>query len=158
MEGSVKKTLDVQPLPAAEVLTDIESTHEQTSEVVEQTPVVEAPVQQQPVTPVTPVAAPVVEKDPELVQVEDILSEGLQDFYKELPQDLKPAFKAKGEEVARTILVWRQEAKLVASRVLRLIREWLGMAPKLNKHYLEQESKIKTDHILALAESDHLLG
>lgn len=102
--------------------------------------------------PTTPQAT-VAPKDPQLVQVESVLSEGLEDLYKGLPPNMKPQFKAKGEEVATQINVWMQEAKLAAKKVLHLIREWLGMVPQMNKHYLEQESKIKTDRIMQLAET-----
>ena len=40
----------------------------------------------------------------------------------------------------------------MAHKVLRLIREWLGMIPRVNAHYLEQQSKIKTDQVMRLAQ------
>lgn len=89
-------------------------------------------------------------KDPQQIAVEKTLAGDLVDVYKSLPPNLKPAFKAKGEEVAVTITGWMHETKIVAKKVLRLIKEWLSMIPQVNKHYLEQESKIKTDHIMGL--------
>ncbi len=104
-----------------------------------------------------PVQAPITEsapvhKDPHLKVVERTLAGDLVDVYKALPPDLKPAFKAKGEEVAQTINGWMRETKIAAKQVLKLIKEWLSMIPKVNRHYLEQESKIKTDHIMGLYE------
>ena len=81
-----------------------------------------------------------------------MLSEDLGELYQQLPPNVKPAFRAKGEEVARTIREWAAEAKLKAGNVLRLIRDWLGMIPNVNKFYLAQESKIKTDQIMSLAQ------
>jgi len=96
--------------------------------------------------------------DPELQRIEDALADGLADVYKTLPPSLKPAFKKKGEEVAHIIQLWIHEAKLSAHKVLRLIREWLGMIPRVNPYYLEQQSKIKTDQVIRIAESEHDLG
>ncbi|HBU27566.1 TPA: hypothetical protein DEB00_00425 [Candidatus Uhrbacteria bacterium] len=160
MEGDVKKPVERLPVLVQEQFVSPELTTERRG--VEVTQEVSEKISSQAVQPATPVvivpvATPAMKKDPQLVEVESILSEGLNEIYGNLPQQVKPAFRAKGEEVAQTILLWKQEAKLVASRVLRLIRDWLRMVPKLNKHYLEQESKIKTDHILALAEPDHFL-
>lgn len=95
--------------------------------------------------------APKAEKSTELIAIESILSDGLTDLYRTLPPAVQPAFKAKGEEVAMTIQTWMQEAKLKAKRVLKLLREWLSMAPNINKHYLEQASKIKKDQVMELA-------
>jgi hypothetical protein len=91
--------------------------------------------------------------DAELKKIEGILSEGLGDIYKTLPDDIKPAFKTKGEEVAQTIRSWIDDAKIAAAKVLKLIREWLKMVPGINKYYLEQESKIRADKIIAFAAS-----
>ena len=103
---------------------------------------------------IQPIQALVAPKDETLVEIESTLAEGLEDVFKNLPPNLKPAFKAKGEEVALTIKSWMDEAKIVAQKVLKLIREWLGMVPNVNKYFLEQESKIKRDHIMALAKRD----
>ncbi len=87
--------------------------------------------------------------------VEDILSDGLREVYLALPADRKQAFKQKGEAVARTItdMILHGVAKVKA--VWRLLREWLGSLPGMNKYFLEQEIKIKTDRVMMLAESAH---
>lgn len=103
------------------------------------------------------VVAPVqelVQRDPELVRIESVLSNNIGDLYSALPQDIKPLFKAKGEELAGKIQVMMMDAKMVAGKVLKLIRAWLGMVPNINKLYLEQESKIKTDKIMELSKKD----
>lgn len=155
MEGGLKKSVEARPAATPEVASVPEQTREQEGGHESQTAVQEQ-VQEQvvPQAPAVVPAAPVAPaKDPQLQQIEDVLSEGLGDLYQSLPPNVQPTFKAKGEEVANQINAWAREAKLVAKNVLSLIREWLGLAPRLNKHYLEQESKIKTDRIMQLAES-----
>ncbi|NQV11931.1 hypothetical protein HQ524_01065 [Candidatus Uhrbacteria bacterium] len=115
-----------------------EQVDEQMSDVAEA-----APVQATPPTAII--------KDPQLVKIESILSEDMGELYTGLPPDVKPVFKAKGEEVANKIQVMFASAQVAAKKVLKLIREWLGVAPNINKFYLEQESKIKTDQIMELA-------
>ncbi len=100
-------------------------------------------------------AAPVV-NDPRskmLKEIESILSDGLQDIYTALPADRKQSFKQKGELVANAItdLVVRGGVKVKA--IWKLITDWLGSLPGMNKYFLEQEIKIKTDRVMAFAES-----
>lgn len=115
----------------------------------------EQPVPQRPV-PVVPVmvqapAAP--DKDEVLQRVEDILSTGLAEIYGSLPEAKKPIFRAKGEEVASLIHNMIASGKVKVHAVLRAIRDWLHMIPGVNKFFLEQEAKIKTDSILAYSDT-----
>jgi hypothetical protein len=41
---------------------------------------------------------------------------------------------------------------------LKLIREWLLIIPGVNKYFLEQEAKIKTDKIQQLYEREHAVA
>ena len=108
-----------------------------------------------PSTPAAPApSAPPLQKDPETALIENILAEGLEDAYKSMPPDLQIKFKAKGEETAGKIRVLIESAKAKAKTILGLIRDWLKMIPGVNKFFLEQEAKIKTDKILARAESE----
>lgn len=107
------------------------------------------------VAPVVAVPITIAQKDERLLEIESTLAEGLEALFMNLPPEAKPAFKEKGEEVAQTIKTWMDDAKLVARKVLKLIREWLGMVPNVNKYFLEQESKIKRDHIMELAKRGH---
>jgi hypothetical protein len=149
---------EVKPLPQAEVLSSPETQGEVATDVrVESTPRQENISEDVPqMTPVAqPVAAPdQTVKDEQLQQIEEMLSEDLGDLYKQLPPNVQPVFKAKGEEVAQTIRTWIQETKITARKVLGLIREWLGLIPNVNKFYLEQESKIKTDKIMELSSTN----
>lgn len=107
------------------------------------------------VAPVVAVPITIAQKDERLLEIESTLAEGLEELFMNLPPEAKQAFKAKGEEVAQTIKTWMDDAKLVARKVLKLIREWFGMVPNVNKYFLEQESKIKRDHIMELAKRGH---
>lgn len=97
-----------------------------------------------------PVAAPPVQKDEMTLRVEKILEEGLGDYFATMPDDAKKRFHDKGDVVAVEIagLVQRFGAK--AKKVLQLIHDWLLTIPGVNKFFLEQEAKIKTDQILEL--------
>lgn len=99
-----------------------------------------------------PTAPQVVAKDIILNQVEELLSDDLLGLYSELPAATQAEFKTKGEEVASKIQQMIKSARVVAKEVLDLIVSWLRIIPGVNKFFLEQEAKIKTDKILALAE------
>lgn len=93
-------------------------------------------------------------KDPVLKRVEEILEQGLVETYLALPPDLKQKFKTKGEETAGKIQQMIASAKLQAGKVVRLIVSWLRLIPQVNRFFLEQDAKIKTDRIIALAERE----
>lgn len=115
-----------------------------------------APVEDVPVatttttqtTDVQPVAPVIVTKSPELVAVEKILSDGLEELYSKLPENRKAEFKQKGEQAASAIEKLLQSAKVQVKKVVSIIRDWLLMIPGVNKFFLEQEIKIKTDKLL----------
>ncbi len=96
----------------------------------------------------------VKEKSETFKQIEDILSEGLDQAYEELPDDLKKEFRKKGEETASKIEVLVSQAKVVVYKIVDLIKSWLSIIPGVNKFFLEQETKIKTERILGLAEKN----
>lgn len=85
-------------------------------------------------------------------QVEDILAEDLSDIYQKLSPDQKDAFKIEGETVAAKITQLIQQTKIKIRQIWRLIRDWLKSLPAINKFFLEQEAKIKTDRIISLAQ------
>lgn len=91
-------------------------------------------------------------KDPGLMRVERVLEENLSDIYFALPSDKREKFKAKGEETAMAIKALVDRAKAKARDVLRLIRDWLKLIPHVNKYFLEQEAKIKTDRVMRMIE------
>lgn len=91
-------------------------------------------------------------KPPETQAVETLLEEDLTEVYARMPADRQAAFRKKGEETTRKIVSVLHKARSRAKDILGWIREWLRIIPGVNKFFLEQESKIKTDKIVALSE------
>jgi hypothetical protein len=109
------------------------------------------PIEQAPIG-ATPVPAVVV-KDDDQVSIEKILEEGLGPYYTTLPETAKPIFRKKGEQAATEIAGMVRTLKIKVKRVLTLIRDWLLTIPNVNKFFLEQEAKIKTDKIVELVKA-----
>jgi len=91
-------------------------------------------------------------KDEITLQIEKVMEEGLGDAFKELTPIQKQEFKIKGEETAWEIRNLLRGAHLQVKKIVRLILAWLKMLPGINRFFLEQEAKIKTDKIIALKE------
>lgn len=93
-------------------------------------------------------------KSPVVLELEQILSENLDDLYASLTPEQKIVFKQKGEETASKIEVLMKEFKVNFDKILTLIKEWLlllaQMIPGVNKIFLIKEAKIKTEKILFL--------
>ncbi len=113
-----------------------------------ETPSVEALAK--PAAPPAPVAP--AAKDPVLSRVEGILAEDLADIYRELPEGKREKFNTRGDEVAPEVFDMIHRAKASAKKILKLISDWLKMIPGINRFFLEQEAKIKTDKLMAMAE------
>lgn len=107
---------------------------------------VSAPAVRLPSAPAGPV------KDAYHQRLERVLEDGLTDLYLAMPKDRRQAFRAEGERVASRLRLMIDSAKIRASEVLKLITLWLKMIPGVNRWFLEQEAKIKTDHVIRLAE------
>lgn len=112
----------------------------------------ETPAGQLPIEPVIQPApaAPSPQKDDVMLDVEEVLEDGMGMLFASLPEEAKPLFRRKGEEAASEISAMLRTARVKTGRVLRLIRDWLLTIPKVNRFFLEQEAKIKTDRILEL--------
>lgn len=91
-----------------------------------------------------------VEKDQLTEQIENILEEDLTDLYLSMPKETQQQFKTKGEETLSKIRQLVQKTKVNAKKIFHLIRGWLKIIPGVNRFFLEQEAKIKTDKILRL--------
>lgn len=107
-----------------------------------------------PPPPAPAVPAPAAQKDETTVLVENVLEEDLSETYLKMPPDLRMRFKAHGERAAKEIAGMIRTLKIKAGRILDLIRDWLKMIPGVNRFFLIQEAKIKTDKILAVAEEE----
>ena len=93
-------------------------------------------------------------KDKVYQKVESILEEDLEDMYHQLPLEKQSEFKAKGEETTGKIQEMVKSTHVKARKIVHWIKSWLKMIPGVNKFFLEQEAKIKTDKILDLAEEE----
>jgi len=113
----------------------------------------EAPVQQAPVTRRKAPAAP-QPLDRLEEEIEDILEEDLKEMYASMPPDKQAVFREKGEETRSKIRELVGSAKINAKKVFSLIRGWLKIIPGVNRFFLEQEAKIKTDKILLVSEEE----
>lgn len=83
-------------------------------------------------------------------EVEHILEEGLEEAFRALPPMEREKFKLKGEETARAIRDMLRGTKVAIKKMFLLILEWLALLPGINRFFLEQEAKIKTDKLMAL--------
>lgn len=93
-------------------------------------------------------AQAVVEKTETRKQIESILQEGLAPMFLHMDPKERQAFTAAANETASKLELLVTQFKASAREVLRLIKAWLSKIPKVNKYFLEQASKIKTDEIL----------
>lgn len=131
---------ETEVLEVPEVKEAKETMPQKTEEILAEPPVIVQVAQ-----PVVP-----VEKDQLTEQIENILEEDLTDLYLSMPKEMQQQFKAKGEKTLSKIRQLVQKTKVNAKKIFQLIREWLKIIPGVNKFFLEQEAKIKTDKILRL--------
>lgn len=89
-------------------------------------------------------------KDEIYVKIEKIMEEGMNDAFQRLSPIAQQEFKIKGEKTATKINELLRSTHVKAKQIFRLIIEWLKMLPGVNKFFLEQEAKIKTDKILEI--------
>ena len=87
-------------------------------------------------------------------KVEDILAKGLGNMYLNMAPEKRQNFKLAGEETARKIDSLLGKTKVKVKQVISLIKRWLSLIPGVNNFFIEQETKIKTDEIMKLAERD----
>ena len=87
-------------------------------------------------------------------KIDQILSEGLSDVFMDLDSSTQIKFKVEGERTTRKINELLSGAKIKAKKIVDLIMIWLGIIPGLNRFFLEQEAKIKTDKILKMKEEE----
>ena len=90
------------------------------------------------------------QKSQNLIEIEGILEQDLQDVYFKMEPQLQEKFKLKGEQTAIKIEKILAGTKVKTKNILQLIIDWLKMIPGVNKFFLKQEAKIKTDEIIKL--------
>jgi len=89
-------------------------------------------------------------KSERVQEIELIMSDGLADIYSTLDVTQQQAVKVEGEKAANEIEGLIEQGAVVAKKVLSILRNWLTKIPGVNKFFLEQESKLKTDKIMAI--------
>ena len=82
--------------------------------------------------------------------IENILEEDLEAIYFEMDPATQGAFKKSGEETTKEIIQLLDGAKASFKKVFKLITNCLKIIPGINKFFLEQAAKIKTDKILKI--------
>lgn len=144
-------TAEKPHFPSVEKSPEMPATVESAPRPVEQ-------VAQERSEPLAPVATPVdvsgqtvaAADATRVAEIERILEEDLSDLYFKLPDDKKAEFRKTGEDTARQIDVLLSAASVKVKKIVELIRRWLSLIPGINKFFLEQEAKIKTDHLLKM--------
>jgi hypothetical protein len=89
-------------------------------------------------------------KDAVAIAVENILEDGLREQFDKMSPIAKQEFKLKGEQTAYKIRDLLQSSKIKVKKIFKLIVGWLSLLPGVNRFFLEQEAKIKTDQIIAI--------
>jgi len=91
-------------------------------------------------------AMPIV--DPRVKEIENILADGLGDYYTKLNPADQQKFKQFGEEAAKEVDTLLQKAVVKIVEVIGVIKKWLSSVPGLNKFFIEQSAKIKADKVM----------
>lgn len=89
-------------------------------------------------------------KSSALLEIEAILEQDLGDVYFKMEPVLQQKFKTEGERTAARIEKVLIKTKVKAKKIFKLILNWLKMIPGINKFFMRQEAKIKTDKIMRL--------
>lgn len=83
-------------------------------------------------------------------QIEKILEHGLESIYLNISKEKQIEFKEEGEKIAKKINGLLSQTKIKVKKIIKLIKDWLSVIPGINRFFLEQEVKIKTDKIMNL--------
>ncbi len=125
-----------------------------------------ATAERQPeITPVTTsetVASGISVNKEQLEEIEEILSDGVKDFYDAMQDLEKKRFRDTGEKLARDIYDMLQKGHASFKKFLDAIIPWLTLIPHVNQFYLEKEAKKRADKLIKMHEdtknSSPLLG
>lgn len=118
-----------------------------------------APLENQPLSGAVvslPASAPVAASAPATVEsrLRQILSEDMTELLVQLPADKKREVQAEGLKTIEQIQVLLRQTHLQIRKIFQLIWQWLKRIPGLNRFFLEQEAKKKTEEILELEEEN----
>lgn len=84
--------------------------------------------------------------------LEGILSEDISGVFGKLDSEKKKEVRTRGRETVAKITGMIKGAGFVFKKIFILIKNWLKLIPGLNKFFVEQEAKIKTEKIIHLTE------
>jgi len=87
--------------------------------------------------------------------IDDILEEGLEDIYLNLSKEEQKEFKIKGEETTVKISGFLGETRVKVKKIVQVIIDWLRLVPGINKFFVKQTAKIKTDKILKIKDQEN---
>lgn len=136
----------------------------------ETAPAKEVPIehpQEQPAVSTQPTVTPAIpdevgavdhltpEQEKEKQEIEDILEEDLGDLYMELDPETQKTFKESGEQTISTVMALLHKTKVHTKSIIRAISKWLRIIPGVNKYFVEQEAKLKTDKIIEVHDELH---
>lgn len=160
VEVVVEQAQTPETPPVVEVVEKKEVVEESRSQEVEKTIEPEsAQVFEKPLPP-PPAPIPIAKtvKDRLTQEIEEVLEEDLKELYLAMPKDKQAAFRAKGEETISLVSQLVRVAHVNVKKIFQLIRAWLKMIPGVNRYFLEQEAKIKTDKIILVSEEEKKRG
>lgn len=83
-------------------------------------------------------------------EIDNILEDGLGEIFLKMDPAKQKEFKTEGEKAVRKIDKILGKAKVNAQKIFKIIKNWLSRVPGINKFFLEQEAKIKTDKIMRI--------
>jgi hypothetical protein len=89
-------------------------------------------------------------------KIEEELAAGLDKVYLSLDATTQAKFRVEGEKTAIAIAKLLQKTKIKTKEIIKLIINWLRIIPRINKHFIEQEAKIKADRILQMQKNKKL--
>ena len=147
--SSLSKNLERMPSPEKK----IERRDSRRIHKIEQPPAVERPIQSWPMldSQTQPSAPrPLVAEKQQIKEIKSILSEDISKIFFNLSETQKQKIRFEGEIVAKQISGLLNQLKVQVKKIADLIRCWLILIPGINKFFLEQEVKIKTDKLLNL--------
>ncbi|MBU0707616.1 DUF2057 domain-containing protein [Patescibacteria group bacterium] len=134
VERDIERKTEQEDVTKKEKDRSLQDTKETTTAVPQPTPSV----------PVTPSKTAVRQ------QVENILEEDLQEIYQRMDDKSKKRFKNEGEKTASKIEILLIGTRVKVNSIFKLIKKWLRVIPGVNKYFLEQEAKIKTDKLILI--------
>ena len=82
--------------------------------------------------------------------IEKILENDMDDIYLGMRPEDREEFKTVGEKTVKQINQMIADGKLKFKKVIELIKKWLLVVPGMNRFFLEQEAKLKTDEIMKM--------